>query len=46
MGLAGYVARMGDRGGAQSLLVGKTEGKSPIRVLRRKWEYKIKIDPK
>jgi len=38
---AGHVARMGERRGAYSILVGIREGKRR----RRRWEDNIKIDP-
>ena len=41
---AGHVARMGERRGVYSVLVGKTEGKRPLGRLRRRWEYNIKMD--
>ena len=41
---AGHVARMGERRGVYSVLVGKTEGKRPLGRLRRRWEDNIKMD--
>jgi hypothetical protein len=35
---------MGDRGGAYTVLVGKTEIKRPIRKLRHRWEDNIKMN--
>jgi hypothetical protein len=40
----GNVARIGERGGGYKVLVGKTEGKSPLGRPRRRWEYNIKMD--
>ena len=37
----GHVARMGERSG---FLVGKPEGKRPLRRTRRRWEDNIKMD--
>jgi len=34
---AGYVARMGERRGAYSVLLGKSEGKRPLGRPRRRW---------
>jgi hypothetical protein len=41
---AGYVARMGERRGANRALVGKPEGRRPLGRPRRKWEDNIKMD--
>jgi hypothetical protein len=41
---AGHVARMGERRGAYSGLVGKPQGKRPFGRSRRKWEDNIKMD--
>jgi len=35
---------MGDRKGACSVLVGKSEGKRPLGRTRRRWEDNIKMD--
>ena len=35
---------MGERRGVYRVLVGKPEGKRPLRRSRRRWENKIKID--
>jgi len=35
---AGYVARMGERRGANNVLVGKPGGKRPLGRLRLRWE--------
>jgi hypothetical protein len=37
MKLAGHVARMGEKRNAYRLLVGKPEGKRPLRRQRRRW---------
>ena len=42
---AGHVARMGDRRGVYRVLVGKPEGKRPLRRPRRRWEDNIKMAP-
>jgi hypothetical protein len=41
---AGHVARMGDKRNVYRLLVGKPEGKRPLRRPRRRWMYNIKMD--
>jgi len=41
---AGHVARMGDRRGVYSVLVGKLEGKRPLGTPRCRWEENIKMD--
>jgi hypothetical protein len=40
---AGHVARMGEKRNVYRLLVGKPEGKRPLRRPRRRWIYNIKI---
>jgi len=40
---AGHVARMGERGGAYRVLVGKPEGKRPLGRPRRRWKDNIKM---
>ena len=40
----GHVARMGERRGVCRVLVGKPEGKKPLRRPRHIWEDNIKID--
>jgi len=40
----GDVARMGQRGGAYRVLLGKPEGKRRLGRPRRKWENDIKMD--
>ena len=40
----GHVARMGDRRGANRVLVGKPEGRRLLERPRRRWENNIKID--
>jgi len=41
---AGHVAHMGKGRGVHRVLVGKPEGKRPLRRPRRRWEDNIKID--
>jgi len=41
---AGHVARMGERRVVYRILVGKPEGKKPLRRHRRRWEDGIKMD--
>jgi hypothetical protein len=41
---AGYVARMGEKRSAYRLLVGKPEGKRPLRRPRRRWVDNIRMD--
>ena len=41
---AGHVARMGEGRGVHRVLVGKPEGKRPLRRPRRRWEDNIKMD--
>ena len=38
------MARMGEGRGVYRVLVGKPEGKRPLRRLRRRWEDNIKLD--
>jgi hypothetical protein len=40
---AGHVARMGERRGVYRLLVGRSEGKSPLGRPGRRWEDNIKM---
>jgi hypothetical protein len=40
----GHVARMGEKGNAYRLLVGKLEGKRPLGRSRRRWMYNIRMD--
>jgi hypothetical protein len=40
---AGHVARMGDRRGAYSVLVGKPEGRRPLGRPRYRWKDNIKM---
>ena len=40
---AGHVARMGEGRGVHRVLVGKAEGKRPLRRPRRRWEDNIKM---
>jgi len=44
MRCAGHVARMGAGRGVHRVLVGKPEGKRPLRRPRRRWEDNIKMD--
>jgi len=39
-----HVAGMGDRRGAYRLLVGKPEGKRPLRKSKHTWKNNIKMD--
>ena len=41
---AGHVARMGEEIVVHRVLVGKPEGKRPLRRPRRRWEDNIKMD--
>jgi len=41
---AGHVARLGERRGIYSVLVGKLEGKRPLGSPRLRWEDNIKMD--
>jgi hypothetical protein len=41
---AGHVARMGEKRNAYRLLVGKPEGKIPLRRPRRRWVDNIRMD--
>jgi hypothetical protein len=41
---AGHVARMGEWRGVYRVLVGKPEGKRPLRRATRRWEDNIKMD--
>ena len=43
---AWHVARMGEGRGVHRVLVGKPEGKRPLRRPRRRWEDNIKMDLK
>jgi hypothetical protein len=43
---AGHVARMGEKRNAYKILVGKPEGKRPLRRPRRRWVDNIKMDLK
>ena len=42
---AGHVASMGEKIGVYRIMVGKPEGKRPLRRPRRRWENNIKMDP-
>jgi hypothetical protein len=41
---AGHVARMGERRGAYRALVGRSEGRRPLKRPRLRWEDNIKMD--
>jgi hypothetical protein len=41
---AGHVARMGEKGNTYRLLVGKPEGRRPLRRPRRRWLDNIRMD--
>jgi hypothetical protein len=41
---AGHVARIGEKMNAYRILVGKPEGKRPLRSPRRRWVNNIKMD--
>jgi len=41
---AGHVAHMGEEGGVYRVLVGKSEGRSPLGRPRRRWVDNIKMD--
>ena len=41
---AGHVARMGEERGVYRVLVGKPEGKRPLRRPRRRWVDNIRMD--
>jgi hypothetical protein len=40
----GHVARMGERRGVYRVLVGKPEGKRPLRRPRHRWKDSIRMD--
>jgi hypothetical protein len=40
----GHVARMGEGRGTYGVLVGKPEGKRPLRKPRRRWEDNMTMD--
>jgi hypothetical protein len=41
---AGHIAHMGEIRNAYKILVGKPEGKRPLRRPRHRWEDRIKMD--
>jgi hypothetical protein len=41
---AGHVARMGEERNVYRVLIGKPEGKRPLRRPRRRWENGIRMD--
>ena len=42
--MGGHVARIGERRGVYRVLVGKPEGRRPLRRPRHRWEDNIKMD--
>jgi hypothetical protein len=46
MRYVGHVTRMRERRCAYRMLVGKRQGKRPLRRPRRRWDDNIKVDPK
>jgi hypothetical protein len=42
---AGHVARMGEKRNAYRILVGKPDGKRPLRRPRRRWVDNIRMTP-
>jgi hypothetical protein len=42
--LAGHVERTGETGNTYNILVGKPEGRRPLRISRRRWKDGIKMD--
>jgi hypothetical protein len=42
----GHVACMGERRGAQRIMVGRPEGRKPLGRSRNRWKYNIKMDLK
>jgi hypothetical protein len=44
VGWEGHVALMGEKSNAYRILVGKPEGKRPLRRPRRRWMNNFKID--
>ena len=44
IGWAGHVARMGEERGVYRVLVGKPEGKRPLRRPKRRWVDNIRMD--
>jgi hypothetical protein len=40
--MAGLVVRMGDNRSAYKVLVGKSEGKRPLRISKSRWEDDVK----
>jgi hypothetical protein len=41
---AGHVARMGEKRNVYRLLVGKPDGKRPLRITRHRWIDNIEMD--
>jgi hypothetical protein len=44
MRLVGHVALMGEKRGVYRVLMGKPEGRRPLRIPRHRWEDNIKMD--
>jgi hypothetical protein len=44
MKMAGHVARMGERRNAYRIMVGKPEGRRPLKRARRRWVDDTKMD--
>ena len=40
----GHVGLLGEKRSAYRVLVGNPEGKRPLGIPRRRWEYNIKMD--
>ena len=45
MRVARHIESVGERRGVDRILVGKPDGKRPLRRPRRRWEDNIKMDP-
>jgi len=41
---AGHMARMGEERGAYRILVGKPEGRRPLRRPRRRWVDNVRVE--
>jgi hypothetical protein len=41
---AGHVARMGEKRNVYWVVVGKPEGKGPLKIPKRRWENEIRMD--
>jgi hypothetical protein len=42
--MGGACGAYGEESGVHRLLVGKPEGKRPLGIPRRRWEYNVKMD--